>query len=251
MLVHGWCCSVYSWRQTIAPLVAAGRRVVAMDLKGHGLSDKPLEPSAYGRDQMVAWVAGVLDALGVGPASFVGHSMGGAVTLTLSLREPARVQRMALLAPVGFGTINFLQAARLLSPAFLTRCLPYLVSRRAVRMVLGFAYGPKSRIVEQDVDEYWAPSQFREYACAMRHLLHAFHWDPGREEDLRLVSVPTLVMLGADDPLVVASSAQRLARKIPGSTLHVLDGIGHVVAEEAPAEVNEALRRHLGIAEVA
>jgi pimeloyl-ACP methyl ester carboxylesterase len=79
----------------------------------------------------------------------------------------------------------------------------------------------------------------------MRHLLHAFHWDPGREEDLRLVSAPTLVMLGAADRLVVASTAERLARAIPRSTLRVLAGVGHVLPEEAPAEVNDAIRRHL------
>ncbi len=245
VLVHGWCCSLYTFRHNVAALAESGHRVVAFDLKGHGLSDKPREPAAYTRDAMVAHLAEVLDALAVGPASLVGHSMGAAIALTLALREPARVRRLALLAPVGFGTINFLHAARVLSPAPLTRCLPYLVSRRAVRAVLSLAYGRRGRFTPRDVEEYWAPSQFPEYACAMRHLLHAFTWDPGREEDLRRVEAPTLVMLGAADRLVVAATTERLARSIPRSSLRVLDDVGHVVPEEAPAEVNAALGAHL------
>jgi pimeloyl-ACP methyl ester carboxylesterase len=63
LLLHGWGCSVYSFRHLFAPLAARGLHVIAPDLRGHGLSDKPLHAAAYTLDAMVAHVMQIVSAL--------------------------------------------------------------------------------------------------------------------------------------------------------------------------------------------
>ena len=104
--LHGWGCSVYTFRELLPLLARAGQRVIAIDLPGHGLSDKPESKEAYTADALINCIIGVLDALGVARATFVGHSMGGALSARIAVRYPGRVKRLVLCAPVGFGAIR-------------------------------------------------------------------------------------------------------------------------------------------------
>jgi len=65
LLVHGWGASMYMWRDWFAPLAAAGRRVVAVDLPGHGLSDKPTDPGRYTQISGVSGPVGAYCGSGV------------------------------------------------------------------------------------------------------------------------------------------------------------------------------------------
>lgn len=87
-----------NWRPQVAPLVAAGMRVVVWDFRGHGRSDAPDDPSAYHVDRVVDDLARVLDFAAPGePAVLVGLSFGGLASLHLALREPARARALVLI----------------------------------------------------------------------------------------------------------------------------------------------------------
>jgi pimeloyl-ACP methyl ester carboxylesterase len=96
VLLHGGSSSAATWDRLASALAAAGHRVVAPDLRGHGGSsrtgDYPLD--AYADD-----VRGLMDALGMESAALVGHSLGGYVACTLAQRDPARVTRLVLEEP--------------------------------------------------------------------------------------------------------------------------------------------------------
>lgn len=93
VLVHGWPESWYSWRHQIDPLVAAGFRVAAMDVRGYGGSDKPYAIEAYDMVELTDDVVGVIDALaGPAPAILVGHDWGAPIVWTTAIRHPARVR---------------------------------------------------------------------------------------------------------------------------------------------------------------
>src|SRR3954462_11617102 len=84
LLVHGWACTAFSWRRQMPALAAAGHRVVAFDLKGHGFSDKPPPAAESSADAMTRFVLDVMDATGVERAALVGHSMGGAIAASVA-----------------------------------------------------------------------------------------------------------------------------------------------------------------------
>ncbi|HWA92730.1 MAG TPA: alpha/beta fold hydrolase [Rhizomicrobium sp.] len=102
VLVHGFASDrgqnwrAPGWYQT---LTGAGRRVVALDCRGHGESDKPHDPERYG-DRMVDDVVAVMDAAGIARADVMGYSMGGMIAMGLAVRFPQRLRRM-IVAGVG------------------------------------------------------------------------------------------------------------------------------------------------------
>lgn len=241
VLIHGWACSVFSFHRTIAPLAAAGFRVLAADLKGHGLSDKPLAAGEYTTPAMIAHFREILDAFGVARAAIVGHSLGGALALDVVLASPDRVSRVALLAPVGLGRSGMAVLVRALTPRIVVPLLPGLVGRWLAKLVLRFAYGRFGGFSERDVDEYWAPSQFPAAALAARAVAHEFTWTPITAERLATLRPPVLVVVGSRDRMVEPRSAGRLLASRPGVRIHVVEGAGHVALEERADEVNGVL----------
>jgi pimeloyl-ACP methyl ester carboxylesterase len=241
LCVHGWACSAYGFRHVLPALAREGHRAFAVDLKGHGLSDKPVDPGAYTRDAMRDSLLETLDALGIDRVTLVGHSMGGAIAIRAALAAPHRVERLALLAPAGLTTIRYLRIALVGSPPFVAPVTPYLVPRRLIRLILRLSYGRRGRFTERDVDEYWAPSQFPEFARALYTLLHQFDWTPITADEVGAIRVPTLVMFGTLDRLMDGATARRLVDGLPNVRAELIEGAGHLLGDEVPELVNAAL----------
>jgi pimeloyl-ACP methyl ester carboxylesterase len=112
LLLHGFPDSAALWRHQVDPLVAAGFRVVAPDLRGFGASDKPAELSAYRLATLAQDVVGILDALDVAKVSVVGHDFGAALGWLLAMTQPHRVERLAVLSvghPGAFARVDLEQ----------------------------------------------------------------------------------------------------------------------------------------------
>ncbi len=235
VLLHGWGCSAYAWRFIAPALVVAGYRTIAIDLRGHGLSDRPGDPAKYTRDAMVDHLAATLDVLDVSCAPIVAHSMGGAVAMGLALRTPERVQQLALFGAVGFGVVDRAAWTQLLPPSLTGALLPTRIPRWAVKFALQHSRGERGMSDEDEVDEYWAPTQFPAFLNAMRLLLHGFTWSPWTPTELAGVRQPLLLMFGDKDPVVRPQQVvPTLARSLRTATLEVAQGAGHVVPEERP-----------------
>ncbi len=97
VLLHGFPEFWYGWRLQIAPLAAAGFRVVAPDTRGYNLSSKPEGFEAYGVDLLAADIRGLIGELGAESARLVGHDWGGSIAWTMAMNHPEVVDRLAIL----------------------------------------------------------------------------------------------------------------------------------------------------------
>lgn len=245
LLVHGWAVSAYLWRRNILPLAAAGFRVYAPDLPGHGLSDAPDAAGAYTLPRHAGYLGELLDALGVERAGIAAQSMGGKIAVQFALEAPTRVRALTLFGPVGFGLIP---PWHMLSPAIPMppgkRWAP-LVPRALVAFVQHRVYGKLSWFNERDIDEYWAPTQFPAVVRAQLRMLKEFPWGLWDEATLSVLPVPTHVVFGSRDRTVRPKHAERLARSLPDGRFSWIEDGGHVVMEEAPERINALLAADL------
>ena len=239
LLVHGWGGSVYSFAETIPAIAAAGYRAIAFDLPGHGLSDKPADPSHYTTNALAKAVLSVADALGVRRFTYVGHSLGSTLGLELALQGERRIDRLVLISPPALGRIPLLPLLKLFSPTALNSLLPRLVSRGVVEFVLRQAFGTRTRPTQRDVEEYWAPTQFDEFAVACRECLHSVSWERLSSSQLRGVRFPVLVIVGERDRIVRGTFAR--AKLIPTAQIVQVPEGGHLVMQECSTKANAKL----------
>lgn len=237
VFVPGWGCSVYVFHDNIAPIADAGFHVVAVDLKGHGLSDKPISRGEYRLESMRRHVGEILDALDAHDIVLAGLSMGAAIAAHVAAAERGRVRGVVLGSPVGFTGIPGLWAMKTVTVSPLVPVLPRVATRTAIKTILRVVNGKLQKVDPRAVDEYWAPTQFPEFTIAMRQLLHEFAWSSG----IPKMGVPTLLISGSRDRLLSRSRARRYARVLPAVRHVEIRGSGHVVYDEAPSVVNEAM----------
>jgi pimeloyl-ACP methyl ester carboxylesterase len=241
VLIHGWGCSVYVFRHNMPALADAGFRVIAVDLKGHGLSDKPIAAEEYTIDSLVEHLHDILNSLALGRPALAGHSLGGSLIYHFASRYPERARCLGLLSPVGLRGVPLMWLYRTLTPKLLTPILRQIKPRLIVRLALWRVYGRRAHFTERDVEEFLAPSQFPEYALAMRELLHNYDWTAAKNRPLATVDLPAVGVWGALDHLMPDDGMGVYVPLLPRMTLRVIPGAGHIIAEETPQEVNAAL----------
>jgi pimeloyl-ACP methyl ester carboxylesterase len=196
LLMHGFAADAQ--RNWFAPGIAdaildSGRRVIAYDARGHGESDKPHDPAAYENEAMRRDAQALLDHLGVAQVDVVGYSMGAIQATRLVPQEPRA-------RSVVFGGIG----GRLASRAVLNRA--------AIAEALGEPAGgrvtdPQARAFRRFAERNG--NDLAALAAVQRSRRHANHGE------LDQISVPALVIAGADD--VLAGDPQGLVDRIPGA----------------------------------
>ena len=241
LLVHGWGCSAFVFRDTMPALADAGFRAIAVDLKGHGLSDKPVAADEYTVDALVEHLLDILDALGLERPALAGHSLGGTLIYHFAMRYPQRVRCLGLISPVGLTGVTLMWLYRALTPRFLTPLVQRINPRLIVKMAMKRVYGKRGRFTERDVEEFLAPSQFPEFSLAMRHLLHHYDWNAAKQRRLAVVDLPAAGIWGTIDHLMPDDGMGIYLSLIPRIVLHSITDGGHLITQETPDEVNSAL----------
>jgi len=237
VMLHGWGASLYTFRHALEAFPAQGFRAIAVDLRGFGLSERPMDRGAYTTDAYRADLDALLDALRLERAALMGHSMGGGVALHYALRTPARVAALALVNPIGLVSIGALYAMRGVPRQIMELAGERLVPRWVVEFVLGrLAFGDPSLVTPRDIDEYWAPTQVPGFMRGLRGSIDEFDWHPLTGAEAEGLTVPSVVILGSRDRLV--RSPRRAAERLRGARVYTVPG-GHCVNEERPAEVHE------------
>jgi len=236
VMVPGWGCSAYVFRENLVPLAHAGYHCVVTELKGHGLSDKPLDPREYRLEPMRQHLTEILESLGA-PAFICGLSMGAALGAEVAASSPQLVRGVVMASPVGFSGVRGLTMIRMATPRIITPFLPRITGRWLVEDMLHIVNGRLRVITDRDVEEYWAPTQFPEFPIAMRHLLHEFTWNASFVPP----PVPCLLISGSRDRFVSRASLDLYCRSMPQMPHIEVKDAGHVIYDEAAPIVNDAI----------
>jgi pimeloyl-ACP methyl ester carboxylesterase len=244
VFVHGFACGIRSWDRQIAA-VAHAHRVIAYDVRGHGLSGAPTDAAAYSQPISVEDLRGLLTHLKLRRAAVIGLSMGGNIGLNFALTYPTMVSALVV-ADTGAGsdeTSGWIGDAH------------------------GFAAALERSGVEGFADLAMANPLFARYcqrgpeaqrflrSCLMTHRAHGLAHTAREvlakrptiyalEGRLAQLRVPTLLIVGEhDDPCRKVHDF--MARTIPGATHVVLRNIGHLSNLEAPTAFNAVVERFL------
>ncbi len=245
LLLHGLFSDHTAWVPVVEQL-APEFRLIAPDLPGFGESEKPpVKRFPYDIDAFVECIADLYAALGLGPATVVGHGLGGAVALSLSTRYGELVSRLVLMDAHCYPARLNLQWRLALLPVVGSIGVRQLVGRAAFRAIYrDRLMGPRTSIPLERIDHHYARFSVppaRESALAT---LRATHDARSIVAQTGRVTAPTLVIWGRHDKLYPAAHGQRLAREIRHAGFELLDA-GHSPHEEAPQVVATTLQRFM------
>lgn len=237
VLIHGFTRTAAAWTASgFAAGLTRNHRVLALDCRGHGRSDRPTGPAAYGAC-MADDVLRLLDHTGVDAAHVIGHSMGGRIALRLAATRPDRVRSAVLIASGGTLASRAVQ-----DPMPIERVAKSLESGKGLGPLLEAVLPParplprwKFRLLD------WAASATndqRALAAAARGYVGLAVTDA----QLATLRVPVSAVVGSEDPYRAAVAA--LARRVPGMASVVLEGATHLDVLRR-AETLLAVRRFL------
>lgn len=241
VLIHGFASSLETWDPVIPRLVEAGHRVVALDLRGFGWTDRP--PGDYSSEAQARLVLALMDRLGIDRAAIVGHSYGGGVTLRLALIAPERVERIALYDAWAYsGQLPaFFHVARadgVGEAMFAT----WYGERVDDRMALAF-YDQRYVTIEL-IDAVEASLRRPGTYAAALAAVRAMHYE-AVEDQYRTIEQPVLLLWGREDRVTPLEIGERLSRELPGARLVVYPGCGHFPMIEHSRQSTAELARFL------
>jgi pimeloyl-ACP methyl ester carboxylesterase len=237
VLVHGFASALETW-DLIAPTLEKNHRVIRLDLKGFGWTDRP--EGDYSPVAEARIVLGLMDARGVPDAAVVGHSWGSSVVLSMALAAPERVTKIALYdawvyeeqLPTFFLWSRSAGLGELLFSAF--------YKERPDDKIAHAFYNPQvvtQKLVEEVDEALERPGTVAAALAAVR----AQHYAEIQAR-YRTIQQPTLLLWGREDEVTTLPFGERLSRELPHSRLVVYPRCGHFpMLEAASASTAELL----------
>ncbi len=231
VLVHGAGGTLWHWPPEIRRL--AGRPVYALDLPGHG------DSGGSGRSSIAEYAQAVLDwmeGLDLPPAVLTGHSMGGAIALQAALTAPERIRALGL---VGTGA-RLRVAPQILEGAASPQTFP-----STVETIMCWAFHPQSDAALKAL----AQERMLQVPHGVLHddfaACDVFDVRPHLER----LTMPALVVCGAEDKMTPPKFSRFLAERLPDARLRLIPRAGHMVMLEQPRQVAQALAEFLAALE--
>ncbi len=249
VLIHGLGTNSYTWRR-IAPELAQTHRVITIDLKGFGASEKPLEGDYTVRAQ-ADLVQEVIEAKGLSDVTLIGHSYGGGISLLLALDDAKagdkRISRLVLLDSIAYPQETPLFFDLLEVPVIGDLSMSMIPADVQIEQALRLAYEDHAAITPEAIARYSAPLATTGGKHALVETIRNIV-----PEDIEIIArqypnvkVPTLIVWCNRDRVVPIELGQRLAANMPNAGLRIVRGCGHAPQEEKPAETLEVIKAHL------
>jgi pimeloyl-ACP methyl ester carboxylesterase len=237
LLVHCYTCSMDYW-QRVEPLLRRDRRVISVDLLGHGGSEMP--DDGYSMEHQADTIAEALDELGAPPVLAVGQSLGGPVSVALAERHPDAVRGLVIMDSAS-------------QTKYVELPLTATIARAPVIGPALKQITPDSVIRDEQAkafhEGFEVPDEFVEDVKAMTFTAFTDSYEGGRDytsarhlnDRIAATDLPVTVIFGADDRIVNPDSVEDY-RGIPGAKVVVMPGIGHTPQMERPGQSAELIR---------
>ncbi len=243
VLLHGLCDSHLTWSR-LAPRLAVDRRVLMLDLPGHGLSGRP--DADYALDWHARTVAGWLDALGLEEIDLVGHSYGGGVAQWLVLLRHDRIRRLGLIAAGGLGR----EVSPELRAAALTGVLELADPVLGIGTHLGFQAAGGDFDAHEMAMLRWMnarPGTGRAFARTVDDVIDWRGQKRGLLDRVHEVAglPPTALFWGDRDRVIPVRHAVEAARLIEGASLVRYAGVGHFPHRQRAEPMARTLREFI------
>ncbi len=250
VLLHGFPDFWYSWRHQIPALAEAGFRVIAPDMRGYNLSDKPRGTRHYSLDRLATDVVELIAALGEERASVVGHDWGGVVAWAAAAWHPDAVDKLAILnAPHPDDYRRGLAHPKQFLKSWYTAFFqlpgaPAALKARdfsALKKALSGTATPRA-FTGDDLARYReAWSEPRAIDCGLAYYRAATRWTFGRNTGLPTVRGPVLIIWGERDASLEPLFATPPRELVQDLRVEVLADATHWVHMDDPEQVNQLL----------
>jgi 3-oxoadipate enol-lactonase len=235
VLLHAFPFDREMWSHQLAPLSAAGFRILAPDLPEFGKSTPGSEPFIIERVADV--VADYMEALHISSAVIAGLSMGGYVAMAFARRHPSRLAAL-ILADTKAAPDD--EAGRDGRDKMIATVMAHGTTA-AIESLLPKLLCEQTRNIKPEVVEFARKIAARQSESAVVAALYALRDRPDATRGLAAVAVPTLVLVGEHDTVTPPLLAARIAAQIAGSELQHIPGAGHLSNIENPVAFNAAV----------
>lgn len=230
LLVHGLCADLESWMFNISA-IADGRRVIAIDLPGHGASSKDVGDGSTAF--FVQCLEAFLSELGIDRVHIAGHSLGGAIAIAFALENPARTASLGLIAPAGLGPE--------INGEFLTQLIA-ADKRRGARLALSQLVAD-AELISRDMIETFLRYKRTDGVPDALATIAAASFDGDRQlnvfaDRMGEIVAPVLSIWGEQDRVIPPSDASSLPDH---AAVHLLANIGHLPHMELAPQVSALL----------
>lgn len=230
IFVHGWTCDMDFWRLQV-PAFADKTRVIAIDLPGHGQSDKPRVD--YTMDLFARAIDAVMRDAKVEKATLVGHSMGTPIIRQFYRKYP---QKTLALVIVDGGLRSFGKKEQI--EPFIAQLRGPNYKETASGMIDGMTATVKSAELRQQIKDSMLATPQYVAVSAMVGMTDEALWTPDK------INVPVLAIL-AKSPIWASDTEQFFRSLAPNLDYHMMDGVSHFLMMEKPTEFNDALAAFL------
>ncbi len=238
VLGHSLLCSGEMWGPQL-PVLAERYRVVNVDQRGHGRSGHLTEP--FDLYDMVADVVAVLDELSIDRAVWAGLSIGGMVAMRAAVTVPERVSGLILVdthagSETGYKKIKY-RAMGAGAKLFGTR--PFLPG------IMPLMFGRSTRRLKPDLVDDWRERFASVHLASLNLTVDALARRDTVIDKIADIQMPTVVIVGDEDASLPVAYSREIAAAVPGASLVIVPGAGHLSSLEQPDAVTEAMMSFL------
>ncbi len=249
ILTHGLAASLHDWDDLLPELSASGYAGYALDLLGHGESEKPARARDYTVESTFEHFSKWIDSLKLNePMILIGHSLGGGLSLLYALKYPERVRALVLVNP--FFDIAQLPPVmqklfrhQLINTSLIDRT-PYRVFRFFVDMTsFNYYIGHRESHILPEHIRYQTALDYKRAASGIYNIPRTL---PSMGLDLSRLHQPTLLLYGGRDQTLAPSSFPQLVKSLPNVVdTHILPVCGHVPHQCHPEMFNPYVMKFL------
>jgi pimeloyl-ACP methyl ester carboxylesterase len=244
LLIHGYGAGMWVWEKQI-DVLSQSYRVYALDIIGHGFSDRPKIP--YTPETYIHFLRDFMDGEGIEKATLIGNSMGGGMAWAMADLFPERVERLILINCIPPDILNKVnnESFQTLVAIKDIPVLPYLViasrNKRSIQWILRDCVSDIKLITPEILDRQYRLSKIKGSTWVLYSTLTHAGEALKLKDQLSLIQHPTLFIWGEKDHIFPPRIGETLHHTIPNSEFLKIENSGHIPMWETPDEVNRAI----------